>query len=159
MATSLLTLCNESRFSVFSESSVNNPTVPYLDDCFQQIFLITPTYLSLLIIISFYLGLYNSHRVSFYQSLKLINWITFGRYFSIFCVLCLQLSISLCNISHLTLIAQITTLLKLCANVTYLVFLFKCSRIAHFEEHFKLFKSYILVIDTDSLKETISKYI
>src|SRR5699024_2179795 len=41
---------------------------------------------------------------------------------------------------------------------TYLVFLFKCSRIAHFEERFKFFKLFFLVIVAVSLSESVTFY-
>src|SRR5699024_5532470 len=112
MTNIILTLCNHSGLNVFGEASLNNHTLFYLDDCFQQIFVVTPAYLILLVLISFYLGLYTSHRISFYHSLKLINWITFGRYFSIVLIASLQTSISIVDISHLTIIARLSTLLK-----------------------------------------------
>lgn len=151
-------LCNQTYFNVFGHSTISNHTFYYLDNCFQQTVLVIPIYLLVFAIISFYIGLYNSLPSSLYQTLKQTNFITGGRYLSIVVIASLQIAIYFCDLSRLTLLAQLVTLLKLCTIVAYFIFLFKCPRILFFEENFKLFKLLILLVACTNLSENVWFY-
>lgn len=152
----LVALCNRTSLNVINQSS--NTNLPYFDDCFQQLFLITPTYVLLLALAIFYHGLYSNQRSSTYRALKFINWVTFGRYFTILLIIIFQITIIICNFVHSTLIAQLTAILKIIAIVIYFSFLFKCQRIATFEKTFKFLKFFFLLIFTVSFLENVTLY-
>lgn len=153
----LVALCNRTSLNVIHQSS--NTNLPYLDDCFQQLFVITPTYILLLTLAIFYHGLYSNQRNSTYSSaLKFINLITFGRYFTIFLIIIFQITITVSDFTHSVLVTKLTAILKIIAVVIYFSFLFKCQRIATFEKAFKLLKFFFILIFTVSFLENVTLY-
>lgn len=153
----LVALCNRTSLNVIDQKS--SSSLPYFDNCFQQLFLITPTYILLLVLVTFYHGLYSKLQSSIYRALTFINWITFGRYFTVLIIILLQISITISYTVSSILVAQLTAILKIIATIVYFGFLFKCPRIAVFEKQFKLLKLYfILIITPVSLLENVTLY-